>query len=423
MATQVTAFPLAQEVPNEELRQIFSICDHVINQQKNGEPLVVEVTHVLALGYQVVETLRRLLEELTTVRFELNQDAVAGAAILVAVEPMPFGPPANSDDPTGGLTAALDAGSSVSASTPSAIAAASTHTKTSAEKISRPKNAFMIYRLDLHATMAAQNPGMHNNDISKIIGARWRAEKPHVIEAYKKRAEEEKRQHAIDHPGYRYQPRKPSEKKKRMTKNKLAKLAAKSSSTDTTTDATTLPAQSDANNQISEIGAQSRNVLQSEQIPVDTFMLPYPDSTSQLTSHEGSALAEIFVGAGGDDELRDQLALFNSQHLQLQAIAAASGSMAAAGTDEGAMPHSSPNEVSDSDATNTVAPLSAVWAVDATTIRESALTPDAFAEQGRQERLEADFNAFINDAVLLPGSIPDDFAPADDWVPVIDNAL
>ena len=90
---------------------------------------------------------------------------------------------------------------------------------------------------------------------------------------------------------------------------------------------------------------------------------------------------------------------------------------------DGTMPHSSPNEVSDSDATNTVAPLSAVWAVDATTIRESALTPDAFAEQGRQEQLEADFNAFINDAVLLPGSIPDDFAPADDWVPVFDNAL
>lgn len=63
---------------------------------------------------------------------------------------------------------------------------------------------------------------------------------------------------ATDHPGFRYQPRKPSEKKKRMTKNKLAKLAAKSNSTDTTTDATILPAQSDANNQISEIEAQLR---------------------------------------------------------------------------------------------------------------------------------------------------------------------
>ncbi|KAF7186443.1 Mating-type protein a-1 [Pseudocercospora fuligena] len=76
---------------------------------------------------------------------------------------------------------------------------APTRTKASVEEISRPKNAFMIYRLDLHATIAAQNPRMHNNDISKIIGVRWRVEKPHVIEAYKKRAEEEKRQHAIDH--------------------------------------------------------------------------------------------------------------------------------------------------------------------------------------------------------------------------------
>lgn len=50
--------------------------------------------------------------------------------------------------------------------------------------------------------------------------------------------EDEKRQHAIDHSGYQYQPRKPSEKKKRMTKNKRAKLDARSSSADATTNAT-----------------------------------------------------------------------------------------------------------------------------------------------------------------------------------------
>lgn len=53
-------------------------------------------------------------------------------------------------------------------------------------------------------------------------------------------------------------------------------------------------------------------------------------------------------------------------------------------TYDGTMPHSSPNEVSDSDGTNTEALLSAVWAVDATTIRKCALTPDAFAEQDSQ---------------------------------------
>lgn len=43
-------------------------------------------------------------------------------------------------------------------------------------------------------------------------------------------AADAKRQHAIDHPGYQYQPRKPSEKKKRMTKTKLAKLKAQAQS-------------------------------------------------------------------------------------------------------------------------------------------------------------------------------------------------
>ncbi|KAM3416921.1 hypothetical protein BST61_g8509 [Cercospora zeina] len=67
-----------------------------------------------------------------------------------------------------------------------------------------------------------------------VRAARWRSEKPHVVEEYKNRAEEEKRHHAIDHPGY---PRKPSEKKKRMIKSKLAKLVAKSGSINATMDA------------------------------------------------------------------------------------------------------------------------------------------------------------------------------------------
>lgn len=78
---------------------------------------------------------------------------------------------------------------------------------------------------------------------AKKIGLQWRSEKPEVVEAFKKEAEDQKRQHAIDHPGYRYQPRKPSEKKKRMTKNKLAKLAAESGSANLTMDMTNVPAQ------------------------------------------------------------------------------------------------------------------------------------------------------------------------------------
>jgi hypothetical protein len=46
-----------------------------------------------------------------------------------------------------------------------------------------------------------------------------------VRAAYKQLAEGAKKKHELEHPDYQYQPRKPSEKKRRMTKNKLAKLA------------------------------------------------------------------------------------------------------------------------------------------------------------------------------------------------------
>ena len=62
---------------------------------------------------------------------------------------------------------------------------------------------------------------------AKIIGKKWKDESEDVKDAYKRKAEAAKRQHLADNPGYHYQPRKPSEKKKRVTKNKLAKLAAK----------------------------------------------------------------------------------------------------------------------------------------------------------------------------------------------------
>lgn len=50
----------------------------------------------------------------------------------------------------------------------------------------------------------------------------WKKEPAQVKEKYKERAEAVKRQHNANHPEYQYQPRKPSEKKRRMTKKKAA---------------------------------------------------------------------------------------------------------------------------------------------------------------------------------------------------------
>ncbi|KAK5111906.1 hypothetical protein LTR62_004638 [Meristemomyces frigidus] len=96
--------------------------------------------------------------------------------------------------------------------------------KDASDRVPRPPNAFIIYRKDWHPRIVAENPGLHNNAISVILGNQWRHESEAVRAAYKQKADEVKRQHELAHPEYQYQPRKPSEKKRRMTKNKLAKL-------------------------------------------------------------------------------------------------------------------------------------------------------------------------------------------------------
>ena len=54
-----------------------------------------------------------------------------------------------------------------------------------------------------------------------IIGKMWQNETSAVRNRFKQLAENEKKLHLQLHPNYRYQPRKPSEKKRRRTKKKL----------------------------------------------------------------------------------------------------------------------------------------------------------------------------------------------------------
>jgi hypothetical protein len=89
-------------------------------------------------------------------------------------------------------------------------------------KVPRPPNAFILYRKKHHPLVVAENPTIANNDISVILGRQWKNEPDRIKREYKSLAEKIKRQHALDNPGYQYAPRKPSEKKRRMTAKKLA---------------------------------------------------------------------------------------------------------------------------------------------------------------------------------------------------------
>ncbi|EFX04658.1 hmg box protein [Grosmannia clavigera kw1407] len=78
---------------------------------------------------------------------------------------------------------------------------------TPAPKIPRPRNAFILFRQHYQAHVVAENPGLTNPDISKIIGKMWQKQPKDIKDEWKNLADKEKARHRIQYPDYRYQPR------------------------------------------------------------------------------------------------------------------------------------------------------------------------------------------------------------------------
>lgn len=77
--------------------------------------------------------------------------------------------------------------------------------------VPRPRNAFFLFRADFLAELEA-NPTSHpdayalqnQSKVSFVAGQRWRALDSAIKDLYAEKAEEEKRQHALDNPGYQH---------------------------------------------------------------------------------------------------------------------------------------------------------------------------------------------------------------------------
>lgn len=65
------------------------------------------------------------------------------------------------------------------------------------------------------------------NFSAKILGKQWKAETDEIRAFYKSKAGAAKLTHVTQYPDYQYRPRRPEEKKRRMTKNKKRKMELK----------------------------------------------------------------------------------------------------------------------------------------------------------------------------------------------------
>lgn len=106
-------------------------------------------------------------------------------------------------------------------------------------------NAFMVWSQIERRKICQRQPDMHNAEISKLLGLRWKTLDDSKKKQYIEEADRLRELHSKEFPNYKYRPRKKTSKPAATPKTKQNKKSRKTSSTtpsSTTTSSDTIPA-------------------------------------------------------------------------------------------------------------------------------------------------------------------------------------